>query len=159
MMIQQILREQQEGSWGINFFNTSITSFLPSSSCIVHSNITPPLYLTVCMNMKPLINRKMNSRLFNRAPINFWEPEKKVEKDSMTKTSYEDIICHEVKYNPAYKERDSYKLYIKPFSHGTAEQWLKFIDKCNIIIQGNGLDKDCPVCFNVTHSSLKGKAL
>jgi hypothetical protein len=32
----------------------------------------------------------------------------------MTKTSYKDSICHEVKYNPADKESDSYKLYIKP---------------------------------------------
>jgi hypothetical protein len=29
----------------------------------------------------------------NRAPINFWELEKKVEEDSMTKTSYKDSIC------------------------------------------------------------------
>ena len=43
----------------------------------------------------------------------------------MTKQSYKDNICHEVKYNPANKKSESYKLYIKPFSHGTAEQWLK----------------------------------
>jgi hypothetical protein len=82
--------------------------------------------------MKLAINKKMSSRIFNRAPINFWEPEKKMEEDSMTKTSYKDSICHEVKYNPANKESESYKLYIKPFSHGTAEQWLKFMDRLNI---------------------------
>jgi hypothetical protein len=69
------------------------------------------------MNMKLAINRKTNLKLFNRPPINFWETEKKVEEDSMTITSYEESISHEVKYNPANKESDSYKVYIKPFSH------------------------------------------
>ncbi len=55
---------------------TSITSFLPSFSCTVHNNITPPLYSTVCTNMKLGITKKRSSRIFNRAPINFWEPEK-----------------------------------------------------------------------------------
>jgi hypothetical protein len=50
-----------------------------------------------------------------------WEPEKKMEEDSMTKTSYEDSIYHEVKYNPTNKNSKSYKLYIKPFSCGMAE--------------------------------------
>jgi hypothetical protein len=95
----------------------------------------------------------------NRAPINFWELEKKVEEDSMTKTSYEDSICHEVKYNPADKNSESYKLYIKPFLHGMAEQWLKFMDRLNLVIHGIGLDNDCPPSFNVTCSSLKGEAL
>jgi hypothetical protein len=72
--------------------------------------------------MKVTLNKKTNSRNFNRAPINFWEPEKKVvEEDSTTKTSYEDSIYHEVKYNPANKNSESYKLYIKPFSCGMAE--------------------------------------
>jgi hypothetical protein len=44
--------------------------------------------------MKLVINKKTSSRIFNRAPINFWEHEK-VEEDSMTKTSYEDSICDE----------------------------------------------------------------
>jgi hypothetical protein len=69
--------------------------------------------------------------MFNRAPINFWEPEK-VEEDSTTKTSYKDHICHEVKYNHANKDSESYKLYIKPFSHSTAEQWLKFMEDINV---------------------------
>jgi hypothetical protein len=66
------------------------------------------------------MNKKTSSRIFNKAPINFWEPEK-VDDDSTTKTSYEDSICHLVKYNPTDKESESYKLYIKPFSHGTPE--------------------------------------
>jgi hypothetical protein len=36
------------------------------------------------MNMKVTLNKKMSSRIFKRAPINFWEPPK-VEEDSMTK--------------------------------------------------------------------------
>jgi hypothetical protein len=63
-----------------------------------------------------------------------------VEEDSTTKQSFEDHICHEVKYNPADKKSESYKLYIKPFSHGMAEQWLKFIDKLNSVIHSNELD-------------------
>jgi hypothetical protein len=47
--------------------------------------------------------QKLSSRIFNRAPINFWEPEK-VGEDSMTKQSYKDDTCHEVKYNPADKK-------------------------------------------------------
>jgi hypothetical protein len=101
-----------------------------------------------------------NLALTERAPINFWEPVKVEEEDSTTKTSYEDSICHEVKYNPADKdESESYKLYIKPFSHGIAEQWLKFKEQLNIVIHGNGLDNDGWACFNVTCSSLKGEAL
>ena len=76
--------------------------------------------------MKISMNKNMGSRIFNRAPINFWEPEK-VEEDSMTKTSYKDSICHEVKYDPANKASESYKMYMTAFSHGTPEQWLKFM--------------------------------
>jgi hypothetical protein len=72
------------------------------------------------MNMKLAINKKSSLRIFNRAPINFWEPDK-VEENSLTKTSYKDHICDEVKYNPADKKSHSYKLYIKPLSHGMAE--------------------------------------
>ena len=100
------------------------------------------------MNMKLAINKKLSSRIFNRAPINFWEPEK-VEEDSMTKHHTKIDICHEVKYNPADKKSESYKLYIKPFSHGTAEQWLKFMDKLKIVIHGNGLDNDGPAHFKM----------
>jgi hypothetical protein len=77
----------------------------------------------------------------------------------VTKQSYKDHICDEVKYNPANKMSESYKLYIKPFSHCTAEQWLNFMDMLNIVIHCNGLDNDSPAHFNMTCSSLKGKAL
>jgi hypothetical protein len=107
------------------------------------------------MNMKLATNKNLSSRIFNRAPINFWKLEKKVEEDSTIKTSYKDSICHEVKYNTANKESASYKLYIKPFSHGIAEQWLKFKDKLNIVIHGNGLNNDGLAHFNVTQSLLK----
>ena len=53
----------------------------------------------------------------------------------------------------------SYKKYIKPFSYGTAEQWLKFMEDLNIVIHGNGLNNNGLVCFNLTRSSLKGEAL
>jgi hypothetical protein len=77
--------------------------------------------------MKLAITKKMSSRIFNRAPINFWELEK-VEEDSTTKNNiYQDSICYEVKYDPTDKKSDTYKKYIKPFSHGSPEQWLKFI--------------------------------
>jgi hypothetical protein len=111
------------------------------------------------MNTKRAITKKMSSRIFNRAPINFWEPEK-VEEDSMTKNNfYQDSICHEVKYDPTDKKSDTYKKYIKPFSHGTPEQWLKFMEDLNVIIRGNGLDKNGSTHFNLTRSSLKGEAL
>jgi hypothetical protein len=58
--------------------------------------------------MKIAMNKKMGLRIFNRAPINFWESVT-VEEDSTTKTSYEDTICHEVKYDPTNKESDQYK--------------------------------------------------
>jgi hypothetical protein len=102
--------------------------------------------------MKLAITKKTSSRIFNRAPINFWEPEK-VEEDSTTKNNfYQDSSCHEVKHDPT-------KNYIKPFSHGTPEQWLKFMEDLNVIIRGNGLDKNGLAHFNLTRSSLKGEAL
>jgi hypothetical protein len=82
-----------------------------------------------------------------------------VEEDSTTKASYEDSICHEVKYDPTNKESDTYKKYIKPFFHGTSEQWLKFMEDLNVIIRGDGLDDNSLAHFNLTCSSLKGEAL
>ncbi len=64
-----------------------------------------------------------------------------------------------MKYNAADKNSESYKLYIKPFLYGMAEQWLKFMEQLDILIHGNGLDNDGPVCFNMTCSLLKGEAL
>jgi hypothetical protein len=88
-----------------------------------------------------------------------------VEEDSTTKNNfYQDSICHEVKYDPTNKKSDTYKKYIKPFSHCTPEQWLKFMEDLNVIICGNGLnenglDENGSACFNLTRSSLKGEAL
>jgi hypothetical protein len=109
--------------------------------------------------MKVAITKKTSSSIFNRAPINFSEPEI-VEEDSTTKNNfYKDCICHEVKYDPTDKRSYTYKKYIKPFSHGTPEQWLKFMEDLNIFIRGNGLDKNGSAYFNLTRSSLKGEAL
>jgi hypothetical protein len=65
--------------------------------------------------MKIAMNKNVSSRLFNRAPINFWEPVV-VEQPSTTKN--DDSICHEVKYDPANKTSKSYKMYMTAFSHG-----------------------------------------
>jgi hypothetical protein len=108
--------------------------------------------------MKVALNKKMSSRNFSRAPINFWEPPK-VEEDSLTKIVYEEHVCHEVKYDPSDKDSESYKKYMKPFSYRTAKQWLKFMEDLNVVICGNGLNNNGPGCFKLTHSSLKGEAL
>ena len=57
------------------------------------------------------------------------------------------------------KEVTSYKKYMKPFSHGTPEQWLKFMEALNVVIRGNGLNENGHAHFNLTCSSLKGEAL
>jgi hypothetical protein len=108
--------------------------------------------------MKIATTKKTNPRIFNRAPINFWEPEK-VEEDAMTKNFYEDNICYEIKYDPTNKKSATYKKYIKPFSHCTPEQWLKFMEALNIVNRSNGLDENGHARFNLTGSSLKGEAL
>jgi hypothetical protein len=56
--------------------------------------------------MKVTLNKNMSSRIFNRAPINFWELSK-VEEDSMTKIAYKEHVCHEVKYDPSDKDSDA----------------------------------------------------
>jgi hypothetical protein len=108
--------------------------------------------------MKVALNKKMSSRNFSRAPINFWEPPK-VEEDSTTKIVYEEHVCHEVKYDPSDEDSESYKKYMKPFSYGTAKQWLKFMKDLNVVICDNGLNNNGPACFKLTRSSLKGEAL
>jgi hypothetical protein len=80
--------------------------------------------------MKIAMNKNVSSRLFNRAPINFWEPVV-VEQPSTTKN--DDSICH--------------------------EQWLKFMENLNVVIRGNGLDENGRALFNLTRSSLKGEVL
>jgi hypothetical protein len=111
--------------------------------------------------MKLAINKKMNLRLFNRAPINFWEPET-VEEDSMTKTSYKDSICGVMRLNMTLTtSRGTHtKSILNPslmvlLSNGSKQ----FMEDLNVVICGNGLDNNGPACFNLTHSSLKGKAL
>jgi hypothetical protein len=44
------------------------------------------------MNMKLAITKKTSSRIFNRAPIKFWEAEK-VEEDSTTKNFYKIVLA------------------------------------------------------------------
>jgi hypothetical protein len=106
--------------------------------------------------MKIATNKNVSSRLFNRAPINFWEPAT-VEEPSTTKN--DDSICHEVKHDPTEKASESYKMYMTAFSHGTPEQWLKFMENLNVVIRGNELDENGRAHFNLTRSSLKGEAL
>jgi hypothetical protein len=80
-----------------------------------------------------------------------------VEQPSTTKN--DDSICHEVKYDPTNKASESYKMYMTAFSHGTPEQWLKFMENLNVAIRGNGLNENGCAHFNLTRSSLKGEAL
>ncbi len=89
--------------------------------------------------MKIAMNKNTSLRIFNRAPINFWESED-LEEDSTTKGK--DTICHEVKYDPTDKGSDTYKKDMKPFSHGMPKQWLKFMEALNVVICGNGLDEN-----------------
>ncbi len=106
--------------------------------------------------MKIAMNKNTSLRIFNRAPINFWESED-LEEDSTTKGK--DTICHEVKYDPTDKGSDTYKKDMKPFSHGMPKQWLKFMEALNVVICGNGLDENGRAHFNLTRSSLKVEAL
>ena len=48
-------------------------------------------------------------------------------------------ICHDVKYDHTKKKSGTYKLYLKPFSNGTPEEWLRFKNKIKIVTDGNGL--------------------
>jgi hypothetical protein len=65
--------------------------------------------------MKLAITKKTSPRIFNRAPINFWEPDK-VEEDSTTKNNfYQDSICHEVKYDPTNKKFDTIHCSVHDF--------------------------------------------
>ena len=79
--------------------------------------------------MKIATNKNVNSRLFNRAPIIFLEPVA-VEEPSTTKNNHS--YCDEVKYDPADKASKLYKMYMTAFSHGTPEQWLKFMENLNV---------------------------
>jgi hypothetical protein len=72
--------------------------------------------------------------------------------EELSTTENNDSICHEVKYDPTNKASELYKKYMTAFSHGTPEQWLKFMENLNVVICGNGLDENGHVCFNLTCS-------
>jgi hypothetical protein len=108
--------------------------------------------------MKLVINKKTSSRIFNRAPINFWEPEK-VEEDSTTKNnSYQDSICHEVKYDPTNKKVTHTKsisnLSLTVLLSNGSNSWRTSTSSFVEMASKNG-----SACFNLTRSSLKGEAL
>ena len=108
--------------------------------------------------MKIAPKNKTSSKAFLKAPITFWKPLEEQE-TSTNDQSHADATIHEVKYNPSVKKSGTYKVYIVPFNFGTAEQWLKFQSKLNLVITGQGLVDDGQACFNVTRSLLKGEAL
>ena len=67
-------------------------------------------------------------------------------------------MVHEVCYDPANVDLQTYKVYLNPFDTGSVEQWVKFLTKLNLIITRNGLTASLPK-FNLTQSLLKGEAL
>ena len=94
------------------------------------------------------------------APISFYpkvdgssgsDDEKPSERDR-------DATVHEVRYDPANADSQTYKIYLSPFDTGSVEQWLKFLTKLQLIITGNGLTTGAAK-FNLTRSLLKGEAL
>ena len=50
-----------------------------------------------------------------------------------------DAMVHEVHYDPANANSQTYKIYLSPFDTGSVEQWLKFLTKLKLIITRNGL--------------------
>ena len=68
-----------------------------------------------------------------------------------------DVMVHEVHYDPANVDLQTYKIYLSPFDTGSVEQWLKFLTKLQLIITRNGLMTG-PAKFNLTWSLLKGEA-
>jgi hypothetical protein len=72
--------------------------------------------------MKLAITKKTSSRTSTELPSTSGNL-KKWKKITQTKNNfYQDSICHEVKCDPTVKKSDTYKKYIKPFSHSTPEQ-------------------------------------
>ena len=69
-----------------------------------------------------------------------------------------DEMVHEVRYDPANADSQTYNIYLSPFDAGSVEQWLKFLTKLQLIITRNGL-MTSPVKFNLMQSLLKGEAL
>ena len=68
------------------------------------------------------------------------------------------MMVHEVCYDPANADLQTYKIYLSPFNTGSVEQWLKFLTKLKLIITGNGLTTG-PAKFNLMRLLLKGEAL
>ena len=50
-----------------------------------------------------------------------------------------DAMVHEVRYDPANADSQTYKIYLSPFDTGSVEQWLKFLTKLQFIITRKGL--------------------
>ena len=69
-----------------------------------------------------------------------------------------DVTVHEVHYDPANANLQTYKIYLSPFDTGSVEQWLKFLTKLKLIITRNGLTTGLAK-FNLTWLLLKGEAL
>ena len=67
-------------------------------------------------------------------------------------------MVHEVCYDPANADLQTYKIYLSPFDTGSVEQWLKFLTKVKLIITRNGLTIS-PAKFKLMRLLLKGEAL
>ena len=78
--------------------------------------------------------------------------------DENTSERDRNAMVHEVHYDPANVDLQTYKIYLNPFDTGSVEQWLKFLTKLKLIITGNGLTASLAK-FNLMQSLLKGKAL
>ena len=69
-----------------------------------------------------------------------------------------DAVVHEVCYDPANTDSQTYKIYLNPFDTGSLELWLKFLTKLNLIITRNGMMAGLAK-FNLMWMLLKGEAL
>ena len=67
-------------------------------------------------------------------------------------------MVHEVCYDPANADLQTYKIYLSLFDTGSVEQWLKFLTKLKLIITRNGLTTGLAK-FNLMRLLLKGEAL
>ena len=68
------------------------------------------------------------------------------------------VTVHEVRYDHANPDLQTYKIYLSPFDTGPVEQWLKFLTKLKLIITGNGLMTGLAK-YNLMWLLLKGEAL
>ena len=94
------------------------------------------------------------------APISFYpKADGSLGSDDEKHTEHDrDAMVHEVCYNPANADLQTYKIYLNPFDTGSVEQWLKFLMKLNLIITRNGLMASTAK-FNLTQLLLKGEPL